>query len=243
MRTAALILLLIGQDPARDPLTVLVDRLADERLAVRDEASREIVRLGEPVLGSLRMIVQATDDPEVRARLTDVIARIEADLRRHYFTGGPEVDGLKARLTVDLLTVKAGQDLKFTVEVMNVGAAAREFLVPLGVSRNGPGLTSTRSAWCVTLNVERKSGSEEPRRRLLRACGGRASTPQTMDLAPGQLWKTTVTVPVRLLSGVEEQPFVEGLTPGEYEARVTYPSAAGLSKELATNVIKFKVTE
>lgn len=241
MRTAALILVLLAQDAPRDPLTVLVDRLADERLAVRDEASRELVRLGETALGSLRMIVQAADDPEVRARLTDVIARIEANLRRHYFTGGLEVDGLKARLSVDAASVKAGQALKFTIEIMNVSERQREFIVPLGVSRHGPSLIKTRGDWNAVLRVERKTGSPDAGFCLLRCCGGRPPVPQVMDLAPGQIWQTTATVPTRLPT--QEQKFVEGLTSGQFEARIAYPTAAGLSHELQSNAVKFEVIE
>lgn len=77
MSAAALILLLLAQDPGRDPVTALVGRLGDERLAVRDQASAKLVELGEAALAPLRRILRTTDDPEVKVRATDVLLRIE----------------------------------------------------------------------------------------------------------------------------------------------------------------------
>lgn len=158
MRAALLTLLLLAQDPARVPLAVQVDRLSDERVAVREEASQALVRLGESALPALRTAWEAADDPEVRLRLADVVARIEADVRRRAFTGGPEADGLKARLTITATEIKAGTPIQLAIEIMNVAERPCDFALPHHVDLDLPGWISTGSGRNLRVQVKRTDG-------------------------------------------------------------------------------------
>jgi hypothetical protein len=64
-------LVLAGQDS-------LIEKLGDDSYAVREEAQRELTAMGDAALPALRHHRDRTRDPEVRARLVEIIQAIAA---------------------------------------------------------------------------------------------------------------------------------------------------------------------
>jgi len=82
IRSAGLLVLLLfaaSQDPA-DKVKALVDKLGSDEIAVRDEAARELVKLGPAALPALREFLTKADG-ERKPRLKRVISRIEREDR------------------------------------------------------------------------------------------------------------------------------------------------------------------
>lgn len=126
--------------PFQDPdVPALIRKLADEGLEVRDQASRELEKLGEKAVEPLRKAHADAADPEARARIAELLKKIDLELRRKSFKGGKPVAGLSVRLEVDRPEVKAGGAFSFAVEILNMSGAEREFVVPAGTTRRLPG--------------------------------------------------------------------------------------------------------
>jgi HEAT repeat protein len=69
--------------PASDPdrVAALVRQLDDNDFEVRDKADKELRAMGEPVLPLLRKAAKEAASPEVRKRLSDILAAIGPDGR------------------------------------------------------------------------------------------------------------------------------------------------------------------
>jgi len=72
--------------PQEERVRQLMEKLDDERLEVRDEAERELVKIGDPALRALREAASASDRSERRARAERAVREIEflGDLRKAY---------------------------------------------------------------------------------------------------------------------------------------------------------------
>src|SRR5262245_18915275 len=106
-----------------DRVGELLRALGDDSVEVREAASGDLVRLGEAAQAPLEKARKGASDPEVAARIDDVLQQIFRDARRRDFAGGAPVDGLSASLRTREDPLKG--ELKLTVEVMNVGLGAR----------------------------------------------------------------------------------------------------------------------
>lgn len=133
----ALALFMSFQDA--DPIPALIAKLSDEKLEIRDQASRDLRKLGEKAVEPLKKALEAAGDPELKARLADLLMKLDAEFRRKSFQGGKPVAGLCVRLQVDRAEVKAGAPFAFTVEILNISDGEIEFSVPAGSTRRLPG--------------------------------------------------------------------------------------------------------
>ncbi len=90
--------LLIGGGQEETGVSLLVERLADERIDVRSEAEAKLIALGSSVIGDLER--EAVDaDEEVRARIEQVILLIRRVEREKLFDPGPSLITLPQKET------------------------------------------------------------------------------------------------------------------------------------------------
>jgi hypothetical protein len=126
MRTALVVAFLLPQD---DPAARLLRELDDDAIEVRDRAAAELVKMGGKALEPLRKA--KSESEEVKARIAELIGRIERDLRRATFKGGEPANGLSAALRPaekDRETWKAGEAVVLTLEVMNLESRPADFV-------------------------------------------------------------------------------------------------------------------
>ena len=206
---------------------LLQDPLDVDDIEARQAAAAEAHRQGEGALPELRRRRSEATDPEVRARLAEAIARVEADVRRRAFGGGEEVDGLKARL-VRVEDVQGSP--AFRLEIMNVSAAPRPFVRPTILDRRLPEFSSSSSGAQAEFRICRIQGQGGSTFGGRHACGPRR-TPRMESLRSGELHEGPVSVS-------------EALTPGVYEATVRFYAMRllpGATADLVTNVVRFEI--
>ncbi len=207
----------------------LQDPLGAEDVETREAAALELVRAGEGGLPALRERLASATDPEVRARLRDVIGRLESDVRRRAFGGGNVVGGLRARL-VPIEKPLEGR-LPFRLEIMNVGAATRTFVPVEDVDTSLPGESYSSSGAQGRLSVRRLNAPPPTNSRHTRACGGGPSRTAIL-LRPGE-------------SRFFDELLDERLAPGSYEASATYfaKRLLGAAEDLESDTVRFEVKD
>ena len=82
-------------------LDVMIHDLDAEEVSVRDDAARELTRIGEPALPALEAALRETASEEVRGRIPRITGAIRAEQRRKAFKGGKEVCGFSSRVSVE----------------------------------------------------------------------------------------------------------------------------------------------
>jgi len=82
MRSAAMIALLLGSQDSAD---VLLERLGDDRIDVRSDAAARLVELYPEHEAAIRRRAEAAADPDLRARLADIVRRGERRVDRRAF--------------------------------------------------------------------------------------------------------------------------------------------------------------
>ncbi len=157
-------------------------RLGDESVEVREEASADLTRRGEPVRRLLEVALAAAGDPEVRARLGCLLARLDADRRRREFGGGPRAAGLAAALRTDRFFGPG--PVRLTVEIMNVGDAPRLLAPICEWDVEFPREEVRTSASQARVSVRSVAGPAGLRRVAWRAAAPAA--PEILLLAPGE---------------------------------------------------------
>lgn len=105
---------------AGDPVACVRD-LADDRVEVRERAAMELYRRGEEIRGFLVDARDEAVDLETRARIEDVLRRLDADDRVRGFGGANRVGGFAASLRSDRFF--GSGPFRLTLEIMNVGPA------------------------------------------------------------------------------------------------------------------------
>lgn len=206
---------------------LLQDPLASDDIAVREAASRELLAQGESALPSLRERLAAASDPELRARLGDVVRGLEADQRRRLFGGGKDVAGLRARLRA--VESPAAGRLPFRLEIMNIDPAPRPFIAPKIFNVSRPGLSSRSSAAHGEVRITLVEGVRPTGLRGRHACGS----------GPGG-----TVVPLRPGESKSVDAFQDPeLPPGVYEVKVIYfaQRLLGAPEDLESDVLRFEV--
>ena len=92
---AACLVLLLPQDSPRD----LVLKLKDEDAAIREDATKELIRLGEPARPAIERVLPSAD-PEFRERLTRVLKALDMKKKVSAFIGSPVRVSLSGELTL-----------------------------------------------------------------------------------------------------------------------------------------------
>ena len=213
--------------------------LRDDDIERRQAAAESLVILGEGALDPIREARRGADT-ETLARLSEIEARIGADVRRRDFPGGPEVLGLKAALAARW-DPEPGQ-MVFTLELMNVAAGGRVCVEPRGwdvkLPRWSSGSNLSRHRLEIrAVRVDDLGRSSGGRRLWTSGCGG-FSPPALVGLGPGEVRRAEL----RLARGIE--PRALQLRSGLYEARAVYFAKKllpGATDDLASPWIRFTV--
>jgi hypothetical protein len=206
----------------------LQDPLEDDSIEVREAAADALVKAGEAARPLVeKRLRDATG--EARARLTDVLGRIERDRLRRGFPGGAVVAGFRAALKAELGDGK----LRLTVEIMNVDDQARPIVRLRHWNYRGPGNSSSGSGATGVIQVKQLSGEWPAIFRASSGCGSRPAF-ETVLLKPGEKlsWSGEIGV--------------EGLNPGDFEIHVEYFAStrgfvSGATEDLKSNVVTFRV--
>lgn len=207
----------------------LQDPLGADDIEARETAAAELLRIGEGALPDLRRRLAETKDVEVRARLKDVVGRLETEVRRRSFGGGNEVGGLRARL-VPLEKPLDGR-LPYRLEVMNVGTAPRTFVPIRTLNVSLPGESRSRSSAHGRIDVKRLTGPAPTRFRGGTSCGGGPDRTAVL-LRPGES---------RAFDLLPD----ERLQPGTYEASATYFAKRLLDapEDLVSDAVRFEIRD
>ena len=211
------------EDPA-----ALVRNLADDAAPVRERAAEELYRRGEEVRGQLLDAHEAATDPETRARLMDILRRLNADERIRDFGGGTRVAGFGAALRSDRFFGTG--PFRLSLEIMNLEKVEREL----------PGITS----WDLDLpDQEVKTNGSQARvqlKKFIGATGFRRTTWKGGDglaeapkvLRPGECARFEITLDVKSVPAGDYDVAVE------YFARDLIP---GAEENLRTNGVRLMI--
>jgi hypothetical protein len=235
---AALALLL-----AQASIPDLVRDLGRDSIEVREAAVDALAALGPAALDPLRRAGGDAADVEVRARLGEAVARIEASERIRTFDGGPAVRGLSARLAASW-DFDAGRAV-VVLEIMNVGAASRDVLPVTGWDYAVPGwsVSSGRSRAKVKADGYPRSDRSGGGMAWVSSCGGHARRIEpTMRLEPGDVARFETT-----LERCDRDPR-GGLQPGRRTLKAIYYAeqknlVPGAGADLETPEITLEVPE
>lgn len=208
---------------------LLQDALDAEDIEARETAAAELLRRGPETLPELRRRREEARDPEVRARLGDVVARLETDVRRRSFGGGNEVGGLRARLVPLEKPLDGHPPLR--LEIMNMDAVVRTFVPVEDLDTSLPRETYSSSGAHGRLTVRRLNAPPPTNLRHTTACGGAPSRTR-VPLRPGE-------------SRFFDELLDERLEAGAYEASVTYYAKRllGAAEDLVSDTVRFEIKD
>jgi hypothetical protein len=199
-------------DPA-----VLVRDLSDDSIAVRERADRELYRGGEEFRAALLEAQETAVDPEARARVKELLRRLDADVRIREFGGGNRVGGFGAALSTDRFF--GSGPFRLTLEIMNLGPK-EDLLTGVGtwdLELPDQDLRSTGSE--ARVGVRRFAGASGLRRTSWRPGGGSGRT--SVLLRPGDCARFDYSLDARPLPAGDYQACVEyfsrDLIPGAEE--------------------------
>jgi len=205
----------------------LVRRLSDDSIEIREKAAGELYRRGEEIRGFLIDAHEAVAELETRARLKEILRRLDADERIRSFGGGHRVAGFGASLRSDRFF--GSGPFRLTVDVMNLGT----------VDRDLPGIV----AW------EQELPDQE-----VRATGAQARVQLKKFISSGGLRRTTwrngesAAPSVRLRPGdcarFEVTLEVQAVPAGDYDVTVEYFArdlVPGAEENLKTNSVRLMI--
>lgn len=210
-----------------DPVD-LVRELADDSIDVRQRAAGELYRRGEEIRGFLIDARDSASELETRARIQEILRRLDADDRIRGFGGANRVGGFGASLRSDRFF--GSGPFRLTLEIMNLGTGD-QLLPGIGSwDQELPDqeLRATRSEARVSLR--KFIGSTGLRRTTWRSGEGSPRTPQL--LRPGDCARFEVLLEV---NGV---PAGDYQVSAEYFARDLIPDA---EENLRTNTVHLMI--
>jgi hypothetical protein len=162
--TALLVILLAALQDGAQRLRELVQALGDDSIEVREKASEELSSLGESAILPLREASRTTPSPEVRARIGEVLSRIDQEKRRRDYRGGTPVGGLGA--TLRWAQGEPGGAAVLELEIVNLAREDRPFFAAESWDTSWPDETEGSTASEGALRVRRRDG-QEPRSRTV----------------------------------------------------------------------------
>ena len=152
----------------RTKITSLIDKLASEDFAIRDEASQELEKIGAPAVALLRQRLSKTDDdPEVHFLCDKSLRRIEK-------VAGPAVSSAAARILARTKPAKAAETLIAYLPFADDGRVSEEVGKALEALALVNGRPDEASSWTLCKMICPSNVPSLPRRsskwdRLLNA--------------------------------------------------------------------------
>jgi hypothetical protein len=215
--------LLGWEDPA-----ALVRGLSDDAVQVREHAAEELYRRGEEVRGHLIDAHEATTDPEARARLIDIVRRLDADERIRDFGGGPKVAGFGAALRSDRFF--GSGPFRLTLDIMNLEKVDRELAVITSWDLELPDQETKGNGSQAQVQLKKLIGTTGVRRATGKRGDGRTEAP--MLLRPGEFARFEFSLEVKAVPAGDYDVAVE------YFARALIP---GAEVNLRTNSVRLMI--
>jgi WD40 repeat protein len=120
-----------ADQPSAEEIKKLIEQLGDDDFETRETASKKLFQISEPALAALRKAAEKHNDPEIKARSAQLVARIEKELSGEILTFGSGAgywlnrvaftpDGKQAVVTggaVILYDLETGKELHRTLEL------------------------------------------------------------------------------------------------------------------------------
>ena len=232
----------LGEGDTTDPrVEALIDDLESGDAAVRDAATRALVRVGPPAVGPLDARLAEAPSPELAGRAKRVRDGINRLWRNWDPAAGMVCAGLQATLrpAEDALTFRAGEAILFNVEFRNVSPEPREMVdvrgVDLDLGKNASFTSPFSDGRLIVRRLDDDNAPAAP--NVGRALVYETGEPRTVRLKSGGRALT----PVRVDECVT-------LPPGEYELRFVYYAKskallADAASNLRTTPVNIKVVE
>ncbi len=143
----------------------LIRGLSSDDIEARESAAAELIKLGAPALAPMKRALAAAEG-ERKARLQELIVKIEREERRKGFKGGDEVCGLAGALRSEKDEFRVGDAITLKLEIMNISREARAYVPARYFDREFPGDMSHNSGSYGKIVVKQTAG-ERPKE-----CGG-----------------------------------------------------------------------
>jgi len=228
--TALLVVLLPAFQDGAQRLRDLVQALGDDSIEVREKASDELSALGEWAILPLRESSRTTPSPEIRARIGEVLARIEREKRRRDYRGGSAVAGLGA--TLRWSKGEPGGAAVLELEIVNLSSEDRPFFAIESWDTSWPDETQGTTASEGALEVRRRDGRSPLSRSVSLDCVPEPRRTREV-LSPG----ASRTFRVKLDTS--------GLGKGDFEVRAVYSSKKllGAKEDLTSNPLRLSPQE
>lgn len=216
-------LFLDWSDPAE-----LVRDLADDAIRVRERAASELHRRGGALREFLLETLETAADPEIRARVADVLRRLDAEERIRWFGGGNRVCGFAAVLRGDRFP--SWGPVRLTMEIMNVGSKDQELWAVRDWSVETPEQEIRTNGAEARVVVQKFIGHSGFRRTSYRGANGLPKA--AVSLRPGE----SVVFEFEL--------DVKSLPNGDYRIAVEYFAhdlVPGAEEKLRTNTVSLTI--
>jgi hypothetical protein len=207
---------------------VLLCRLSDDSIVVREGAAAELYRRGEDLRGFLVDAREAAADPEVRERLLGILRRLDAAGRIRDFGGGNRVGGFGASLRSDRFF--GSGPFRLQLEIMNLGASEQE-LPPIATWEQDLPDQEVRSTGAQA-RVQVKKFISTPGLRRTTWRSGDGAPAASVPLRPGEC------AHVDLLLDAKSFPTGDYEVTVEYFARDRIP---GAQENLRSNAVRLMI--
>lgn len=206
----------------------LLPGLSSDSIDYRERAAFELFRRGRDARPFLQDSLLESADPEVRARIEDVLRRIEADDRIRWFGGWNRVAGFGANLRSDRFF--GSGPFRMTLEIMNV--TTRDQVLPeiRGWDAEFPD-QEIRNAWSeAKISVKKFIGSSGLRRTSWKSPDG---VPRAdLVLRPGDCARFEYVIDAKSIPA------------GDYDVTVEYYAATlipGAEEALRSNTVRLMI--
>jgi hypothetical protein len=208
----------------------LIEQLDAHRFAQREQAAKELVRMGLPAVPLLKKAAQSAPSAEVSERIEHLIR----DIRYRAFSGGPVNHGLRATLRTEADVYGPGEKVVLSLEIANASTQIVSVLPPnsWGLCHDEDFIESLHRPCDGDIKLRALSGQKLPERRfMIDDPRGRVIE----NLPRGE----SVVSPVVLTKSADEV-----LAPGEYEVQLLIHQCplklTGL-EPLCSNKVRFTI--
>jgi len=141
----------------------LIEQLDAHRFAQREQAAKELVRMGLPAVPLLKKATQSAPSAEVSERIEHLIR----DIRYRAFSGGPVNHGLRATLRPEADVFDPGEKVVLSLEIANASTQTVSVLPPnsWGLCYEGDFIESLHRPCDGDIKLRALSGQKLPERR------------------------------------------------------------------------------
>ena len=215
--------ILVWNDPAG-----LLPELSSDSIERRERAADELLRRGREIRPFLMDSLQETADPEARARLADVLRRLDVDDRIRWFGGHNRVAGFGASLRSDRFF--GSGPFRLTLEIMNLTTKTQVLPEIRGWDAEFPDQETKAAGSEARVTLRKFAGSTGLRRTTWRPADG--SSRPDLVIRPGDCARFEYVIDAK------------SIPPGDYDVAVEYDAATlipGAEESLRSNTVRLMI--